>query len=221
VNGITYDEANPTGIDTLPGSNGCDSVVTITLNFVATTGGSETYVGCIGDGYSVVVNGTTYDETNPTGSETLTGGGGCDSVVTIDLVYNAPTTGTETYIGCMGDGYSVVVNGTTYDETNPTGIDTLTGSNGCDSIVTIDLIFNPLPTGSETYTGCMGDGYSVIVNGTTYDETNPTGTETITGGSCDSLVTIDLQFNPATAGVETYTGCIILQQQELKHIRAV
>ena len=36
---------------------------------------------------------------------------GCDSTVTIDLVYNSNTTGTESYVGCAGDG-----NGVTYDE---------------------------------------------------------------------------------------------------------
>ena len=44
---------------------------------------------------------------------------GCDSTVTIDLVYNSNTSGTESYVGCAGDGYSVVVNGVTYDESNP------------------------------------------------------------------------------------------------------
>ena len=51
-------------------------------------------------------------------------------------------------------------------------------SNGCDSTVTIDLTFNSSVTGSEAYTGCLGDGYSVVVNGVTYAEANPSGTET-------------------------------------------
>ena len=49
----------------------------------------------------------------------LSNANGCDSTVTIDLVYNSNTTGTESYVGCAGDGYSVVVNGVTYDESNP------------------------------------------------------------------------------------------------------
>jgi hypothetical protein len=108
------------------------------------------------------VNGTTYDETNPTGTETITGGS-CDSLVTIDLQFNPATAGVETYTGCTGDGYSVVVNGIAYDETNPTGIDTLLGSNGCDSVVTITLNFVVTTSGNETYVGCAGDGYSVVV----------------------------------------------------------
>ena len=208
VNGTTYDEANPNGTETLVSGNGCDSVVTVALIYNSTSTGNETYSGCQGDGYSVVVNGTTYDESNPTGSETLVNGGGCDSVVTINLAFNTTSTGTENYAGCTGDGYSVVVNGTTYDEANPTGTETLAGGNGCDSVVTVDLVFAPTSTGLETYAGCFGDGYSVVVNGTTYNEANPTGTETLVNGAgCDSVVTITLTFGNSTAGDELYSGC--------------
>ena len=97
VNGTTYDEANPTGTETLVSANGCDSVVTVNLTFGSTSSGVESYTGCTGDGYSVVVNGTTYDETNPAGSETLTNGAGCDSLVIVALQYNATSTGNENY----------------------------------------------------------------------------------------------------------------------------
>ncbi|MDX1408545.1 MAG: hypothetical protein R3330_10440, partial [Saprospiraceae bacterium] len=208
VNGTTYDEANPTGTEVLTNTAGCDSTVTINLVFNATTSGSETYTGCQGDGYSVVVGGTTYDESNPTGTETLVGGGGCDSIVTVDLVFNALSAGNETYTGCSGDGYSVVVNGTTYDESNPSGTEVLLNNNGCDSTVTVALTFNAVSAGAETYTGCTGDGYSVVVNGTTYDESNPTGIEVLTNTlGCDSTVTVDLTFNATSTGLESYSGC--------------
>ena len=88
-------------------------------------------------------------------------------------------TGSETYAGCIGDGYSIDVNGTTYDETNTSGTEILIAANGCDSVVTINLAFAPNTTGSETYAGCLGDGYSVDVNGTTYDETTIPSTDTL------------------------------------------
>jgi len=208
VNGTTYDELNPNGIEVLTGYQGCDSTVTIMLQFAPAGFGNEDYNGCTGDGYSIVVNGTTYDEVNPMGIETFPGSGGCDSTVTIDLTFNPLGFGTETYNGCEGDGYSVVVNGTTYNEANPDGIEILQTSAGCDSTVTIDLNFLPTTMGDETYTGCEGDGYSVVVNGTVYDEMNPSGTETLTGiNGCDSIVTILLTFAPAGNGAETYNGC--------------
>jgi hypothetical protein len=42
------------------------------------------------------------------------------------------------------------------------GTEVLTSANGCDSTVTITLIYKPNSTGSETYSGCQGDGYSVL-----------------------------------------------------------
>ena len=50
----------------------------------------------------------------------------------------------ETHDGVMGDGYSVTVDTSTYNEANPTGIDTLVAANGCDSVVTTTLVFTPL-----------------------------------------------------------------------------
>ena len=208
VNGITYDEGNPSGTEVLTNSNGCDSTVTIDLTFNSSVTGSEAYTGCLGDGYSVVVNGVTYAEANPSGTEVLSNVNGCDSTVTIDLVFNNNTTGNEVYTGCLGDGYAVVVNGVTYNESNPSGTELLSNANGCDSTVTIDLTFNSSVTGSEAYTGCLGDGYSVVVNGVTYAEANPSGTETLTAvAGCDSIVTIDLVFNNNTIGNENYIGC--------------
>ncbi|MFQ5445534.1 MAG: SdrD B-like domain-containing protein, partial [Saprospiraceae bacterium] len=209
VNGTVYDETNPTGTEVLTNSQGCDSTVTINLVFGLASTGSEIYDGCSGDGYSLTVNGTVYDETNPTGTELLTSAGGCDSTVTISLVYKPTSTGSETYNGCFGDGYSVTVNGTVYDENNPVGTEVLTNYLGCDSTVSINLNFNPTVTGSETYNGCSGDGYSVTVNGTVYDENNPAGTEMLTSYlGCDSVVTINLTFNQNLTGSETYSGCM-------------
>ena len=208
VNGNTYDEGTPNGIEVIPNAIGCDSTITIDLNFGSSVNGDELYNGCIGDGYSVVVNGNTYDEATPTGIETLISGGGCDSIVNIDLTFNTALTSDETYQGCEGDGYFVVVNGITYDQTMPSGSETLSSSLGCDSIVSINLVFNAAVAGEEVYSGCNGDGYAVLVNGNVYNETTPTGTETIPSSSgCDSIVTITLEFNDALAGDETYSGC--------------
>ena len=179
-----------------PDAGQCSSTADMTVTVNPQVTGTETYTGCQGDGYSVVVNGVTYDEGNPSGTEVLSAVAGCDSTVTITLIYNNNTFGTETYTGCQGDGYSVDVNGITYDEGNPSGTEVLTNSNGCDSTVTITLIYNNNTFGTETYTGCQGDGYSVVVNGVTYDEGNPSGTEVLTNSnSCDSTVTIALIFN--------------------------
>ena len=144
---FTYDESNPSGTESMSNIFGCDSTISIDLTFNSPSTGSEVHVGCNGDGYAVTVNGIIYNEANPTGIETLSNINGCDSVVSIELTFNSSITGNENYTGCLGDGYSIDVNGTTYDEANPTGTETLTAVAGCDSIVTVDLIFNTVLPG--------------------------------------------------------------------------
>ncbi len=102
------------------------------------------YAGCEGDGYSITINGNIYNEQNPDGIELLTTPAGCDSIVTIALTFdNDAYEQTYDYVGCAGDGYSITVNGTTYNEANPTGVEVVDNPTGCDTTYTIDLVFNP------------------------------------------------------------------------------
>lgn len=195
VNGATYTEANPIGIEILETINGCDSTIIIELEYLPATFGTITYEGCEGDGYEVDINGVVYDEFNPNGTEVITGSNGCDSIITINFIFHPVTYSNEVYIGCEGDGYFVIVDSIRYDESNPMGADTMTNSNGCDSIINITLVFNPPARDTISYNGCMGDGYSIEVLGYTFDESNPTGTFTIIPPEgCDSIITVDLHF---------------------------
>lgn len=51
---------------------------------------SITYSGCSGDGYEVLVNGTIYNEANPTDTVVVNTASGCDSTFFINLVYDIP-----------------------------------------------------------------------------------------------------------------------------------
>ena len=207
-NGNVYNEANPGGVEIIQGTTGCDTAVTIALTFLPMQHSTITYVGCNGDGYEVSVNGTLYNESHPQGSEVMTSQNGCDSVITISLSFLPVTQHAIQYAGCVGDHYSILVNGTVYNEMNPSGMEVMTGSNGCDSIVTVDLVFGNQFVTSENYSGCSGDGYFVIVNGTRYDEQHPAGTESIPGVTgCDTLVEIELAFAPASFSNIDYAGC--------------
>ncbi|MFK8101279.1 MAG: gliding motility-associated C-terminal domain-containing protein [Saprospiraceae bacterium] len=200
VNGTTYDQGNPTGTENMPNASylGCDSIVNVNLSFYLPTPGQLMPALCVGE--SIVINGVTYNASNPSGIQTLTGEAlfGCDSTLQIDLVFLAlPTHTIETNL-CEGE--SIVVNGVTYNQSNPIGMETLTGAaaNGCDSLIMVDLNFYPAATELIQTTLCEAD--SLIVNGTIYHQSNPSGTEIITNGSytnCDSIVQIDLSFHPA------------------------
>ncbi|PKP50539.1 MAG: hypothetical protein CVT95_02420 [Bacteroidetes bacterium HGW-Bacteroidetes-12] len=123
------------------------------------------------------------------------------------IIGNAPLVGSVTSTICNND--SVVVNGTTYNATNPSGTEVFTnvGPNNCDSTVTINLTVLPALTGTINQTICFGD--SIVVNGTTYNTTVSGATEVFTNvgpNGCDSTVTINLTVSPAIDIVTTVSG---------------
>ncbi|MCB0644157.1 MAG: hypothetical protein KDC44_21080, partial [Phaeodactylibacter sp.] len=210
INGVTYDAGNPSGTETLIGAaaNGCDSIVNIDLDFFPAALLNIDQTLC--EGGSLVVNGTTYDESNPSGQEVLPGGSvsGCDSTININLSFNTAIFVDLDPILCEGE--SVVVNGVTYDAGNPTGTETFIGGSvlGCDSIVNIDLSFFSPNIVDLSTTLCNGE--SLLINGTTYDAANPTGTEVIAGGDqngCDSMINITLAFFPESIEILDQTLC--------------
>ncbi|MDB4534741.1 gliding motility-associated C-terminal domain-containing protein, partial [Vicingaceae bacterium] len=190
-NGTTYDATNLTGTETFVGVNGCDSVVTVTVTESPLITGVLDSTICNGD--SFVYNGTTYDATNLTGTETFVAANGCDSVVTVTVTESALITGVLDSTIC--NGASFVYNGTTYDATNLTGTETFVAANGCDSVVAVTVTESPLITGVLDSTICSGESF--VYNGTTYDASNLTGTETFVASSgCDSLVTVTVTIDP-------------------------
>ena len=159
INGKTYDANNPSGTEVLSGGsvNGCDSVVTIRLNFAAP---SELLIdSMLCEGESLMVNGVLYDEGNPSGVEVLKSGSitGCDSVIVVDLQFQRDTSVVLTRVLCGGE--HLVVNGTRYDEGNPSGTEVLQRQSGCDSTVLVNLSFVPAVTARLEGGGtlCPGD----------------------------------------------------------------
>ncbi|MBL4585669.1 MAG: T9SS type A sorting domain-containing protein [Flavobacteriales bacterium] len=76
--------------------------------------------------------------------------------------------------------------------------DTIPNAAGCDSVVTINLTVIPPLVGTHNETVC--DGGSIIVNGTTYNAGNLTGTEVFANigtYNCDSTVTVTLTIESA------------------------
>jgi gliding motility-associated-like protein len=197
IGGVTYNEANPCDNITLPGQDqfGCDSIVNICLNYVSISPTPLDTTLCPGE--SITVNGTVYDEGNPTGLEMfgVPDQFNCDSSVQVSLSFFPEAESFLTPTICT-DG-SIIIAGQTFNASNPSGQITLSGASfhGCDSIINVDVNFYPVA--SSTFTGDYCDGQQVLINGTIYDSSNPDGIETINNGSwrgCDSIVTVNLTF---------------------------
>ena len=87
------------------------------------------------------IDGNTYTTSNNTATYTLTNSLGCDSILNLNLVINESSTGTDTQFET--ESYTWI-DGVTYTESNSTATYTLTNSNNCDSVVTLDLTINSI-----------------------------------------------------------------------------
>ena len=140
------------------------------------------------------IDGVTYSSDNNSATWTIPNASGCDSIITINLTINNPSTGTDLISAC--DSYTWI-DGNTYTTSTNTPTHTIVGgaTNGCDSIVTLNLTINTTANGTDVVSAC--DSYTWIDNNT-YTANNTTATHTITGGAftgCDSIVTLNLTIN--------------------------
>jgi hypothetical protein len=199
IDGVTYTESNNTATYTLTNAVGCDSVVTLNLTINQPTTGTDVQTAC---GSYTWIDGVTYTESNNTATYTLTNAVGCDSVVTLNLTINQPTTSTDVQTAC---GSFTWIDGITYTESNNSATYTLTNAVGCDSIVNLNLTINQPTTVTDMQTAC---GSYTWIDGITYTESNSTATYTLTNmAGCDSVVTLNLTINQPTTGTDVQTAC--------------
>ncbi len=185
IDGNTYTASNNTATYTLTNAAGCDSVVTLDLTINYSSTGTDVITAC--DSYTWI-DGNTYTASNNTATYTLTNAAGCDSVVTLDLTINYPTTGTDMVTAC--DSF-VWIDGNTYTASNNTAMYTLTNAAGCDSVVTLDLTIN-----NSTYSTLTEEAVdSFTLNGQTYT-TSGTYTQVMQNAAgCDSVITLVLSLD--------------------------
>lgn len=188
-----------TYMDTIANINGCDSIITINLTVNLPVSNTTNTNVCYDGSYTYAdLTTVTNLAANESHISTLVGvaANGCDSVLTENLTILPQLTGTHNETVCFGG--SITVNGNVYDASNLTGTEVFTvGVNNCDSTVNVSLTIDPQLTGTHTETVCFGG--SIIVNGTTYDAANLSGTEVFTIGAnnCDSTVNVTLIIEPA------------------------
>ncbi len=122
---------------------------------------------------------------------------GCVTIVDsmVQIQVNEPSINKISNTLCESD--SLIIEGVTYNQSNPTDTIVLANSNlnGCDSIIEINLNFNSSIIENLDDELCFGD--TIFVKGNPYHEGNPRGMETFAlGNGCDSTVMIDLTFRP-------------------------
>jgi sugar lactone lactonase YvrE len=159
-NGNTYTSSTSTA--TWKGLNqyGCDSTVKLHLTLhplptpviagenkickgssaTLSAEGFKTYAWSPGGENSATI--TVQPDTTTTYTLTVTDANGCESTVSKTIVISQPTLFTEKIVACE----SYTWHGNTYTSSNNTAIWIGANADGCDSVVTLNLHINPLPT---------------------------------------------------------------------------
>lgn len=152
-------------------------------------------------GESLQVGSEIFNESRPVGSVLLPGQGSCDTLVNVALSFFPPAV--FNYTDSLCDGQTVTIGGEVFGASRPAGTVVLSSSNGCDSIVNVNLSILPVAVGLAAPRLCPGG--SLTVGGQTFTASNPTGSVLLPGASrqgCDSLVQVNLSFYaPATSSL--------------------
>lgn len=180
--------------------NGCDSTVTLDLT-MSSIASSTTNVTTCGP-YTWALNGTTYTSTT-TDQVQLMATSGCDSIVTLNLTVNAPSSSSQSATAC--DSYVWPINNTTYT-TSGQYTATIPNSVGCDSVITLNLTVNNSVNGAtQTVNNC--GPYTWPLTNISYSSSGNYTTTLSTINGCDSIVTLALTINQSNSGVDSVTAC--------------
>jgi hypothetical protein len=136
IDGTTYTASNNSATWLETNAGGCDSLVTLDLTITNSNAGTDVQMAC--DSYTWI-DGTTYTASNNSATWLETNAGGCDSLVTLNLTITNSNAGTDVQMAC--DSYTWI-DGNTYTFSNNSATWTYTNSEGCDSVVTLDLTIN-------------------------------------------------------------------------------
>ena len=192
-NGFNVSEAG-TYTQSLQSVNGCDSIVTLTLNVNPVFNTSLTATICEGSAYTE--NGFNVSEAGVY-TLNLQTVNGCDSVVTLNLNVN-PVYNTDLFASiCEGEVYNE--NGFNVNEAG-TYTQTHTAANGCDSVVT--LVVTTYPTFDTTITATINAGETYAEFGFNESEAGTYVQNLQTVNGCDSTITLILDVNSSLMDVE-------------------
>ncbi len=187
---------------------GCDSIVTLylTVNPVYTFNISATI--CQGSDYTE--NGFNLTNVQESGVYTQVSQGvnGCENTVILNLTVKPVSEATLNETICQGEDY--VENGFYLTDVEQSGVFTrsVRTSNGCDSLVTLNLTVNPVYATSLSATVCQGNDY--MENGFNLTNLQEGGIFTQhlqSVGGCDSIVTLSLAVVPSYSTTLSATLC--------------
>lgn len=168
----------------ISGNGDCDTLLTINLSVLEPVEGTLDASICAGATYIL------YDITATESGvyqTMLTSSEGCDSLLTVNLVILDPVEGTIDASICAGVTYTLYDISATESGVYQT---MLTSTDGCDSLLNVNLtVDDPLSSEIDARV-CAGDTYTL--NDITATETGSYSTTIATAEGCDSMITVQL-----------------------------
>jgi len=137
----------------------------------------------------------------------------CDTTINCIISSGGPTYNTNVDTSIC-NGSSLTINGITYNSNNLTGTQILSSISGCDSVVNITVIENPLIFSAIDTSICITD--SILINGTIYDVNNSSGQEIYSSANgCDSTVFINITFNQQPTVTSNFSDTTVCEDDTI------
>ena len=209
IDGNSYTASTTIPIYTILGgaASGCDSLVLLNLTINNSSLFIDSIIAC--NAYTWI-DGNSYTSSTNTPIYTISGGAsnGCDSLISLNLTINNSTAGLDSITACNTYTW---IDGNSYTSSTNTPIYTISGgaSNGCDSLISLNLTINNSTAGLDSITAC---NVYTWIDGNSYTSSTNTPTYTISGGAsngCDSLVSLGLVIHTVSDVSTTTTGITI------------
>jgi len=149
--------------DTLTASGGCDSVITTVLSIIQPSTFAQNILLCQGASYTLPGGGPVVSAAGIY-YDTLTSSKGCDSIITTNLSFKPNSSSTINATICSGNNY-VLPNGIIVTASG-SYIDTIQSINGCDSVITVNLLVNSKPIATAGISVTIVPGDSTVLTAT-------------------------------------------------------
>ena len=192
-------------------TNGCDSIVTLTLTVNPSFNQSENETICQSE-LPYTWRDTVFAEGTVNGEYVFNRRtvNGCDSIVTLTLTVNPTYSQTESETICANE-LPYTWRDTIFTEGTVSGdyVFNKNTVNGCDSIVTLTLTVNHVFNQTESETICQNE-LPYTWRDTVFAEGTVSGDFVFnksTANGCDSTVTLSLTINPTYSQTESETIC--------------
>lgn len=186
-NGLALSESGKYSA-TYQSADGCDSIVTLDLIIAPKIKKNIYKTICTGSNY--IFNGDVLTESGQY-TKTLKARNGCDSIVVLDLEVATSYNKSLAITICQGESYSF--NGTTIAESGRY-TENFPATNGCDSIVVLDLIVSPIYERLIDTTICQGE--VININNRVLSETGEYRIPLTNKFGCDSIIIMNLTTHP-------------------------